>query len=227
MLELVLDPGDTFVTRVTAEAVLRRKDRIGLAVVASALAVADSHHSDWIHTAILDVFSIFSKDRDDAMKLCEEMMRDTDDSVSQGLVSCTKSWPRSTRSSPHLEETDAVTLKTIRNRCPEIDGLVGYVRRFASMAADLDGHLLDAWIVTTPISGLPPLASFARGLLADYDAVRNGLSLPFSSGAYEGNVNPRPHQNDQAADVRPREPRPPEGSRDPRALIESVTRRVG
>ena len=28
----------------------------------------------------------------------------------------------------------------------------------------------------------------AAGLLKDYDAVRNGLTLPFSSGAVEGNV---------------------------------------
>ncbi|MFJ1847462.1 hypothetical protein [Streptomyces sp. NPDC088146] len=84
LLELVLDAGDTFVTRVTAEAVLRRKDRIGLAVVASALAVADSNHSDWIHTALHDVFSIFSEDRENAMQLCEEMLRDTDDRVALG-----------------------------------------------------------------------------------------------------------------------------------------------
>ena len=96
LLELVLDASDTFVTRVTAEAVLRRMDRIGLAVVASALAVADSNHRDWIHTALGDVFSIFSEDRDNAMRLCEEMMRDTDDRVALGLVRCTKRWPRST-----------------------------------------------------------------------------------------------------------------------------------
>ncbi|MFD5935338.1 hypothetical protein [Streptomyces sp. NPDC060333] len=84
LLELVLDAGDTFVTRVTAEAVLRRKDRIGLAVVASALAVADSNHSDWILTALHAVFSIFSEDRDNAMQLCEEMLRDTDDRVALG-----------------------------------------------------------------------------------------------------------------------------------------------
>ncbi|MFI6864835.1 hypothetical protein ACIBKZ_34000 [Streptomyces sp. NPDC050421] len=87
LLELVLDAGDTFVTRVTAEAVLRRKGRIGLAVVASALAVADSNHSDWIHTALHDVFSILSEDRDNAMQLCEEMLRDNDDRVALGARS--------------------------------------------------------------------------------------------------------------------------------------------
>ncbi|MER5635604.1 hypothetical protein ABT095_01450 [Kitasatospora sp. NPDC002227] len=84
LLELVLDPDDTFVTRVTAEAVLRRKDRIGLATVASAMAVAGPNHRDWIHTAITDVFGIFSKDRDNAMQLCEEMLRDADDRVALG-----------------------------------------------------------------------------------------------------------------------------------------------
>ncbi|WJY35834.1 hypothetical protein QT196_00245 [Streptomyces sp. P9-2B-2] len=84
LLELVLDPGDTFVTRRTAEALLRRKDRAGLTIVASALAVANSNHSDWIHTAIVDVFSVFSDDRDNAMRLCEEMSRDTNDRVALG-----------------------------------------------------------------------------------------------------------------------------------------------
>ena len=84
LLELVLDSGDTFVTRVTTEAVLRRIDRAGLTVVASAMAVANANHSDWIHTAIVDVFSIFSEDRDKAMQLCEEMLRDTDDPVALG-----------------------------------------------------------------------------------------------------------------------------------------------
>jgi transposase len=35
----------------------------------------------------------------------------------------------------------------------------------------------------------PDLHSFAAGLKRDYDAVRNGLTLPYSSGAVEGNVN--------------------------------------
>jgi hypothetical protein len=82
--ELVLDPDDTFVTRQTTEALLRRMDRLGLTIVASALAVANSNHSDWIHTAIVDVFSTFSDDRDHAIGLCEEMSRETDDRVALG-----------------------------------------------------------------------------------------------------------------------------------------------
>ncbi|CAM5231936.1 hypothetical protein GCM10010329_63110 [Streptomyces spiroverticillatus] len=84
LLELVLDPGDTFVTRMTAEAVLRRRDRAGLTIVACALAVANAHHSDWIHTAICAVFSVFPEERDGAMRLCEETLQDPDDRVALG-----------------------------------------------------------------------------------------------------------------------------------------------
>ncbi|MFE2853933.1 hypothetical protein ACFXJO_22740 [Streptomyces lavendulae] len=81
---LVLDSGDTFVTRRTAEGLLRRKDRAGLTIVASALAVADDDHADHIHTAIFDVFSIFSDDLDEALRICGEMSSDTDDRVARG-----------------------------------------------------------------------------------------------------------------------------------------------
>lgn len=46
---------------------------------------------------------------------------------------------------------------------------------------------LNPWIATiTAAPDQPELKSFARGLLSDYDAVRAGLSLPYSSGAVEG-----------------------------------------
>ncbi|MFE6888121.1 hypothetical protein [Streptomyces sp. NPDC057694] len=84
LLDLVLDHGDTFVTRQTTEGLLRRKDRVGLAIVASALAVANDNHADYIHTAIVDVFSIFSDDLDEALRICDEMLGDNDDRVAQG-----------------------------------------------------------------------------------------------------------------------------------------------
>ncbi|MFD9610886.1 hypothetical protein ACFWWS_16150 [Streptomyces sp. NPDC059083] len=84
LLGLVLDRGDTFVTRWTAEALLRRKDRAGLSIVASALAVAQDNHADYLHTAIFDVFSIFAHDLDEALRICDEMSGDTDDRVALG-----------------------------------------------------------------------------------------------------------------------------------------------
>ncbi|MFJ1869277.1 hypothetical protein ACIOD1_32280 [Streptomyces sp. NPDC088097] len=84
LLELVIAPRDTLVTRATAGVSLRRHDRAGLRIVASALAVADANHSDWIHTAITDVLGIFSRDRDNAMRGCEELMSGTDVRVARG-----------------------------------------------------------------------------------------------------------------------------------------------
>ncbi|MEE4492533.1 hypothetical protein [Streptomyces sp. BE230] len=63
---------------------LRRKDRVGLTIVASALAVANDNHADYIHTAIVDVFSIFADDLDGALRICDETSGDTDDRVAQG-----------------------------------------------------------------------------------------------------------------------------------------------
>lgn len=82
--ELVLDPDDTFVTRHTAQGLLRRNDRAGLSIVASALAVAGPNHGDWISTAVKDVCGIFSSELDEALRVCAEMALDTDERVAAG-----------------------------------------------------------------------------------------------------------------------------------------------
>ncbi|MFI8320664.1 hypothetical protein [Streptomyces sp. NPDC085529] len=84
LIGLVLDPGDTFVTRRTAEGLLRREDEVGPTIVASALAVADAPHADGIHTAIVDVVSTFSDDPDEALRLCGELSGGTDVRVAGG-----------------------------------------------------------------------------------------------------------------------------------------------
>lgn len=53
----------------------------------------------------------------------------------------------------------------------------------------LQGHHVDGWINTVETDTLAPLASFARSLRRDLDAVRNGLTLPHSSGPVEGTIN--------------------------------------
>jgi hypothetical protein len=94
-----------------------------------------------------------------------------------------------TRHPASLDDDEKRQRADILSRCPELEALAGHVRAFAKMMANLDGHLLDEWIAAACDSDLAPLAAFARGLTDDYDAVRNGLSLPYSSGAVEGNVN--------------------------------------
>ncbi|MFB4296655.1 transposase [Actinomadura sp. NTSP31] len=54
---------------------------------------------------------------------------------------------------------------------------------------ELAGDRLGDWISTVENDSLTALVSFARNLCRDLEAVRNGLSLPYSSGAVEGHVN--------------------------------------
>ncbi|MFE9976461.1 ISL3 family transposase [Streptomyces hirsutus] len=89
----------------------------------------------------------------------------------------------------HLRDEDADRLHRLRERDPELDRLTLHVRRFAAMMTGRHGDRLEDWIADAEQDSLAPLASFARNLRRDFDAVRNGLSLPHSSGAVEGNIN--------------------------------------
>jgi hypothetical protein len=83
---LVLDPHDTLVTRETAEALLRRQDAAGFAVVAGALASADFQHSTSIHDAVRAVFMVFASERDLAMEACGVLSLDGNAQIRQGAA---------------------------------------------------------------------------------------------------------------------------------------------
>ncbi len=57
------------------------------------------------------------------------------------------------------------------------------------MMMSLDGDRLDDWIATVEAEGLTAMASFAANMRRDIDAIRNGLTLPHSSGPVEGSIN--------------------------------------
>ena len=86
LVDLVLDARDTFVTRVTAEALFRRHDVAGLSVVASAFGRADANRADWIHTALRDVVTVFGGERDAAVRDCEALTQDPDEHVRNGAA---------------------------------------------------------------------------------------------------------------------------------------------
>lgn len=89
----------------------------------------------------------------------------------------------------HLPTDDTEILKAITRRDADLHRLAGHVRTFATMMVKLQGDRLDDWIITVEADRLAPLASFARNLRRDIDAVRNGLTLPYSSGPVEGRIN--------------------------------------
>jgi transposase len=51
------------------------------------------------------------------------------------------------------------------------------------------GHRLGEWLAAAEHADLPGINRFVNGVTTDLDAVTAGLSLPFSSGPVEGNVN--------------------------------------
>jgi transposase len=86
-----------------------------------------------------------------------------------------------------LTTAETSRLTVILDDCPPISALAGHVRSFAVILTHRTGDRdLNPWIAAVTDDEHPELTSFARGLLADYDAVRAGLTMPYSSGAVEG-----------------------------------------
>ena len=88
-----------------------------------------------------------------------------------------------------LPTDDTDRLRRLRERDLDLDRLTTYVRGFARMMTELHGERLEQWITTVEQDTLTPLASFARNLRRDQDAIHAGLTLQHSSGKVEGTVN--------------------------------------
>ena len=89
----------------------------------------------------------------------------------------------------NMDDDEKAKLAKARERCPHLDALAAHVTEFAKILTSLHGDRLDEWITAVEADDQPDLHSFANGIKRDHDAVRNGLTLPWSSGVVEGNVN--------------------------------------
>lgn len=86
----------------------------------------------------------------------------------------------------NLGTADAGSLRAVLEASPELRTARALVLAFHDMTGGLRGQYLDDWIAAAREAPLPALHSFADGLERDIDAVRNGLTLPWSSGPVEG-----------------------------------------
>jgi len=57
------------------------------------------------------------------------------------------------------------------------------------MMSELGGERLDGWMRAVETDDLPALHTLVASLRRDHAAVTAGLTLPYSSGAVEGQVN--------------------------------------
>jgi transposase len=84
----------------------------------------------------------------------------------------------------HLDSHQHAQLSTALGRCPELAGLAKHVAGFASILTSRQGDRLDDWLTTA--GNCPALQPFINGIRRDYQAVRNALTLHWSSGRVEG-----------------------------------------
>ncbi|SFR05167.1 hypothetical protein SAMN04488564_102709 [Lentzea waywayandensis] len=76
LLELVLDPADTFVTQETAEALFRRGDAVAFAIMSAAVTAADDEQADHVYAALGTALVVFERERNAAVKICRELAQD-------------------------------------------------------------------------------------------------------------------------------------------------------
>jgi transposase len=88
-----------------------------------------------------------------------------------------------------LNEDEKAQLNGLLARCPELNAVAECVRTFAEMMNDKRGAELNDWLIHAEATQQPPLRSLARGIRQDFAAVTAGLTLEWSSGKVEGNVN--------------------------------------
>jgi transposase len=86
-------------------------------------------------------------------------------------------------------EEQALT-KSIAEHCPQLEKAAALSREFGEMVRKRKAQALDDWIARVSASeGAVELRRFAEGLKDDLAAVKAALSLPWSNGQTEGQVN--------------------------------------
>jgi transposase len=92
-----------------------------------------------------------------------------------------------TRNPARQSEAGHGQLAAICGRCPELSALAGHVTGFARILTGRHEDQLSTWIAAVDADpGQPELHSFTAGIRQDDQAVRNALTLPWSSGLVEG-----------------------------------------
>ena len=84
---------------------------------------------------------------------------------------------------------DSEVLADLRRCAPELDEAVTLAEAFIGLVRDRAPDRLDSWLNQALRSTLRPLRSFAKHLSADYDAVRAAVTLGWSNGPVEGQIN--------------------------------------
>lgn len=88
-----------------------------------------------------------------------------------------------------LTEEHRAELQRLCDLCPDLATIRDLARGFTNLVRTLGGADLEAWMKQAEHGTTAEIRSFATGLRKDWDAVTAGLTMQWSSGAVEGNVN--------------------------------------
>ena len=83
---------------------------------------------------------------------------------------------------------EAEPLTQLRAQQVEVAEAIDLAEDFAQLVRPRQPARLDAWLERAATSALEALQRFAKGLHADYDAVKAGVTLPWSTGPVEGHI---------------------------------------
>lgn len=88
-----------------------------------------------------------------------------------------------------LDDDDQAARRRLLEADPQVGTVDRLARQFIQMVKERSGQGLDQWLKAVAASGIKSLTSFANGLRSDLAAVRNALSMPWSNGQVEGQIN--------------------------------------
>jgi transposase len=77
----------------------------------------------------------------------------------------------------------------LRVQHAEVAEAIDLAQDFAQLVRQRQPARLDSWLECAATSALEALQRLAKGLYEDYNAVKAGVTLPWSTGPVEGHIN--------------------------------------
>jgi transposase len=84
---------------------------------------------------------------------------------------------------------EAQQLAQLRAQQAEVAEAVALAEAFVTLVRQRQPAQLDPWLQRATTSTLEALQRFAQGLYEDYEAIRAGVTVPWSTGPVEGHIN--------------------------------------
>jgi len=88
-----------------------------------------------------------------------------------------------------LNENESQLIERLSRHSPELQTAYSLAQEFIQMVQQRKSIHFDDWLIRAEASGIAELESFAAGLRRDQAAVTAALSLPYSNGQVEGQIN--------------------------------------